>query len=198
MPVALTREKQWTADEFLAADQRSFGDAWRYELVEGRIVAHAAPAPEHGAIGAGLTGVLARLLAGKPGGCRPEIGSGAAPKAAQRNTARIPDVMVRWGQHPRVVFEVISPHELRDWQGRDLKLRHLQALEGIQEFVELFQDDFAAHVYRLAPDGAWTFETLGGPEAELRLDSIALRVKLSEIYIFAEIPPADPADSALA
>ena len=48
-------EESWTAERFLTTDQHEFGDAWRYELIDGRIVAHAAPSPEHGAILAGLT-----------------------------------------------------------------------------------------------------------------------------------------------
>ncbi len=44
----------WTADEFLRTDQSEFGDAWRYELIDGEIVAHAAPSPDHGAILMGL------------------------------------------------------------------------------------------------------------------------------------------------
>ena len=38
------------ADAFLRTDQSEFGNAWRYELVRGVIVAQAAPAPEHGVI----------------------------------------------------------------------------------------------------------------------------------------------------
>jgi Uma2 family endonuclease len=187
MTIVLKGERSWTADEFLATDQHDFGDDWRYELIDGRIVGHSAPMPEHGAILAGLTTVLGSRLAGMPGGCRPESGSGATPRTKQRNTARIPDLLIRCGEHPRVAFEVVSQSEIRDWRGRDLKRQHLQAVEGMQEIVELFQDDHAVHVYRLAADGAWTFEAAGGPDAVLRLDSIGISVTLREIYVFAEI-----------
>jgi Uma2 family endonuclease len=100
-----------TADEFLETDQREFGDAWRYELVDGRIVAHAAPRPDHGAILSLLNAALVSRLRGRRDGCRAESGSGAVPKRQQRNTARIPDAMIRCGEHPRVVFEVVSPSE---------------------------------------------------------------------------------------
>jgi hypothetical protein len=42
-----------SADQFLETDQCAFGDAWRYELVDGTIVAQSAPAPRHGASAAG-------------------------------------------------------------------------------------------------------------------------------------------------
>jgi len=180
----------WTAECFLATDQHEFGDAWRYELVDGSIVAHAAPSPEHGAILAGLTGALANRLRGNPDGCRPENGSGAVPRQAQRPTARIPDAMIRCGEHPRVLFEVISPSELRSWRLRDRRRRDLQAVEGVQEIVELYQSERACHIYRRRTDDSWSFEALDGAEAILRLLSVSLELPLSEIYAFAE--PSDP------
>ncbi len=52
---------EMTAAEFLATDQAEFGDARRYELDEGVIVARAAPPPEHGAI-LSMLNVARRLL----------------------------------------------------------------------------------------------------------------------------------------
>src|SRR5208282_4770703 len=89
--------KVWTADEFLRTDQREFGDAWRYELIDGEIVAHAAPTADHAAILMGLGTALGNRLRGNKDGCRPEAGSGAAPRQQQLPTARIPDAMVRCG-----------------------------------------------------------------------------------------------------
>ena len=176
-------EQDWTAERFLETDQHEFGNAWRYELVGGRIIAHAAPSTEHGAILAGLTGALGSRLRGNPDGCRPESGSGAVPKAAQRPTARIPDAMIRCGEHPQVMFEVISPSELRNWTEQDARRRDLQAVEGVQEIVEL---------YRRLPDDTWSFEALGGADAILRLSSVALAIPLSEIYEFADLPEPEP------
>jgi Uma2 family endonuclease len=130
--------RKWTAEEFLATDQHELGDAWRYELVDGVVVAHAAPSPDHGAILSGLTTALGRRLESRSDGCRPETGSGAAPKTQQRATARIPDAMIRCGETPRVVFDVVSPSELRAWRARDRMRQHLQDLEGIQEIVEIY------------------------------------------------------------
>jgi hypothetical protein len=53
-------DKAWTAEDFLRTDQREFGDAWRYELVDGRIVAHAAPTPAHAKIVVALSGSVYR------------------------------------------------------------------------------------------------------------------------------------------
>jgi Uma2 family endonuclease len=188
MEAATNPGRDWTAEEFVRADQAEFGALWRYELVDGQIIGHAAPAPEHGAILFGLGLALGRAMQGKAPGCRGETGSAATPRTEQRSTARIPDLLIRCGEHPRVSFEVVSPSEIRDWRARDLKRQHLQAVEGMQEIVEIYQDDYACHVYRLSPEGRWTFEALGGAEAVLKLESVGVELKLSEIYQYATTP----------
>ena len=77
----------------------------------------------------------------------------------QRDTARIPDAMIRCGQHPRVLFEVVSPSELRHKRQWDQKRADLQAVEGVQEIVEIYQDEMLAHAYRRHGAG-WVFELI--------------------------------------
>ena len=168
------------ADAFLRTDQSEFGPAWRYELVCGTIVAHAAPSPDHGAILSNLTSEIRTRLRGHPE-CRSEVGSGAVPHYERRDTARIPDATIRCGGVPRVVFEVISPSELqhkRDW---DQKRADLQAVEGVQEIIEVFQDEMLVHAYR-RQGTAWTFESIGNAEAEVRLPSVGISVPLAALY----------------
>jgi Uma2 family endonuclease len=144
LTIAETAGRIWSADEFLQTDQRESGPAWRYELVSGCIVAHPVQAPDHAVIAANLAGALIGRLRGS--GCRAELGSGAAPLRQQRNTARIPDASIRCGEHLRVVFEVISPSELRHWRDRDQKRRDLQDVEGVVEIVEVYRAEAAVHV----------------------------------------------------
>jgi Uma2 family endonuclease len=168
------------ADEFLRTDQLAFGTAWRYELVRGTIVAHAAPSPEHAVILSNLVYELHSRLRGHPE-CRSEVGSGAAPKYEQRDTARIPDATIRCGKHPRVLFEVISPSELQHKRQWDQKRSDLQAVEGVQEIVEIFQDEMLAHAYR-RQGTSWTFESIAGPDATMTLPSVGLTVPLAALY----------------
>lgn len=168
------------ADAFLRTDQSEFGSAWRYELMRGAIVAHAAPSPEHGAILNNLARETGNRLRGHPE-CRSEVGSGAVPAYEQRNTARIPDAMIRCGQHPRVLFEVVSPSELQHQRQRDQRRADLQAVEGVQEIVEIYQGEMLAHVYRRR-DNAWTFEWVAGPDAAVELHSVSLAVPLAALY----------------
>jgi Uma2 family endonuclease len=168
------------ADAFLRTDQCEFGNAWRYELVRGRIVAHAAPAPEHGVILSNLAAAIHSRLRSHPE-CRSEVGSGAAPQYEQRDTARIPDATIRCGKLPRVLFEVISPSELQHKRQWDRKRADLQAVEGVQEIVEVFQDEMLAHTYRRY-GAVWIFESIAGPEAQMALPSVGITVPLAALY----------------
>ena len=181
------------AGEFLAVDQWAVGDARRYEPVDGRIIARAAPAPAHGAIVAGLVAALGVRLGGRAQRCWPEVGSGAAPVSLQQHTARFPDAVVRCGGSPRVVFVVVSASEVRAWRGHDRMRADLQSAEGVSEIVEISQDEVAAHVYRKAVDGSWSFEAIGGPDAVLRLPSVGIELPFAEVYAFAAVrgPPKD-------
>jgi Uma2 family endonuclease len=112
MDTAARHSPYLDADAFLRTDQSEFGSAWRYELVRGTIVAHAAPSPEHGVIIGNLAREVGNRLRGHSE-CRLEVGSGAVPQYEQRDTARIPDSMIRCGTLPRVLFKVVSPSELQ-------------------------------------------------------------------------------------
>jgi Uma2 family endonuclease len=172
----------WTAEAFLRTDQRDFGSAWRYELVAGLIVAHAAPSPDHGAIAGNLAYALGGALRRQQSTCRVEVGSGAAPKRQQNDTARIPDVSIRCGECPRLVFEIVSPSELRRWRQRDQRRRDLQDVEGIEEIIEVYQVEAAVHVYRRAGGGSWRFEAIDGLDAVLPLESVGIELRLADIY----------------
>lgn len=100
--------------------------------------------------------------------------------------------MVRCDGHPRVAFEVVSPSEIQDWRTWDQKRRHLQAVEGMREIVELFQEDYAVHVYRLSAQETWTFQALGGAEAVLHLESVGLSIPLTEIHLLATFAQPEP------
>jgi Uma2 family endonuclease len=128
-----------------------------------------------------ISGSLFDRLFGYPAGCRGAIGSGAVPKRRQSVTARIPDVIIRCGEHPRVVFEVLSPSELRRWRQRDSKRLDLQDVAGVREIVEIHQAEAAIHLYRSTDDGR-TFTTIAGLDAMPTLESVGVRIPLAEIY----------------
>jgi hypothetical protein len=89
--------------------------------------------------------------------------------------------MIRCGQHPRVLFEVVSPPELRHKRRWDQKRADLQAVEDVQEIVEIYQDEMLAHAYRRHGAG-WVFESIAGPEAQMALPSVGISVPLAALY----------------
>src|SRR5262249_40359273 len=140
----------------------------------------AAPSPDHGVILSNLAAVLHSGLRAHPE-YRSEVGTGAVPQYEQRDTARIPDAMIRCGQLPRVLFEVISPSEIKNKRQWDQRRGDLQTVEGVQEIVEIFQDEILVHVYRRR-DAGWVFESIAGTEAGVALSSVGIIVPLSALY----------------
>jgi hypothetical protein len=81
-----------------------------------------------------------------------------------------------------VVFEIVSPSELRARKARDRKRRDLMDTASVAEIVEIYQD-FAVHIYRRRPD-AWTFALVEGADATLARESVAIELPLAEIFEF--------------
>ena len=54
-------------------------------------------------------------------------------------------------------------------------------MEGVQEIVEIYQDEMLAHAYRRQGDG-WLFESIAGPDAEVELRSVGISVPLAALY----------------
>ncbi len=91
------------------------------------------------------------------------------------------------------MFETVSPSELRAWRVRDRKRRDLHDVEGVQEIVEIYQDDMAAHAYRREGDGTWSFAAIDGLASILVLRSVGLEMPMIEAYEFAlpNVPDED-------
>jgi Uma2 family endonuclease len=171
-----------TADEFIVTDQSVFGDDWRYELIDGAIEGNAAPTPTHGVILANLVTALKTRLRAHGERCHAETGSAAAPAREQRNTARIPDALVRCQGLPRVTFEIVSPSELQKIRDRDKKREDVKEVEGVVQIVEVYQHTMAAHIHSKTDTGVWGLVPISGKEAILEIESIGISVPLIEIY----------------
>jgi len=128
--------------------------------------------------------------------CWPEVGSAAVPSYQPRDTARIPDAMIRCSKHPRIMFDVVSPSEPYHKRDRDLRRSDLQAVEGVQEIVEIYQDEMLAHAYRRQEAG-WVFQSIAGAEAEIALPSVGIAVKLAALYLRVELAASGEQPTAI-
>jgi Uma2 family endonuclease len=170
-----------TVEEFLAADQSEFGDAWRYELVDGQPVAHASPSPEHGAIMMNLGAALKARLRGTP--CRPEGGSAAVPRDKSEDRARIPDVMIRCDGKPTVLFEIISPSDEKSQVRKAIRYADLKNVDGVREIVEVVQDEPLCRIHRWREEiGGWQMEEIAGASSTLSLSLLDIQIPFGEIY----------------
>lgn len=184
-----------TVEEFLAADPKDFGDAWRYELVDGYPIAQASPSPEHGAILANLSAALKNRLP-RGGPCRPEGGSAAVPRNKSRDRARIPDVMVRCDGTPTVLFEIISPSDEKSQKAKAERYADLKNVDGVREIVEVVQDEYVCRIHRWRDEiDGWQMEEITGARNTLRLASLGIEIPFEDVYdgvLPAEQTPTPP------
>jgi hypothetical protein len=171
-----------TADEFVDTDQCEFGDAWRYDLVDGVIEAHAAPSDKHALMLSNLIAALHGKLRSHEAGCHVETGGAVIPARKIRNTARIPDALARCKGLPRVTFEIVSPSELRRVKQRDKKREDVKQVEGLVQIFEIYQHTMVAHVHSRTAAGIWEFVSVSGKEAGLDMPSLCISIPLIDLY----------------
>jgi Uma2 family endonuclease len=170
-----------SVEDFLA---HTFPDDLPHELVDGVVVAHAAPTEEHGHILANLVSAIHRALDEARSPCHVEAGSGVRPRRRTKATLRVPDAVVRCpqdanGNAPVAVIEILSASNSA--ADMDEKTRDYKSLPSIRQIVHIAQDRPAVSFQRRAGD-LWIAEELEGRDAVLRLDGLSVDVPLSIIY----------------
>ncbi len=78
-----------------------------------------------------------------------------------------------------MILEVLSPSTERYDRGR--KWLAYQALPDLRHFVLVAQDQRRIEAYH-REDAGWRYELLQAPDAVLRLDAVAVALRLDEIY----------------
>ncbi|MBS1829324.1 MAG: Uma2 family endonuclease [Acidobacteria bacterium] len=82
--------------------------------------------------------------------------------------------------NPKVIFEILSPStQDYDYGGKFLLYRQVPS---IQEYVLVWRDQPRAEVFRRAPQEKWILSSFQGLGATLILESLELRLPLSELY----------------
>lgn len=91
--------------------------------------------------------------------------------------------------NPRVIVEVLSP--TTEAYDRGNKFEYYQGIEALEEYLLIAQDHPAVQSFLRQGDGTWSLMGFNGPDATLRLRSLAITIPLPEIYYriqFAERP----------
>ena len=164
------------------------------EYFDGEVVAMAGGAsPAHICITTNLTRLIGNQLEGKP--CEP-FDSDMRVRVPECNAVFYPDLTVtcetpRFADtrlatllNPTLIFEVLSPST--DRADRGIKFDCYRTLDPLNAYVLVYQDEPRLDLYTRQPDGAWQYETTKGPQATLRIESVACELRLADLYARVE------------
>jgi len=174
-----------TPEEYLALDRDA---ELKSEYHDGELFPVAAASFRHARlVGRGFSAIESRLR-GK------DCAAAVSPLRVRVSPTQFvyPDIAVVCGKpqftdeqvdtitNPKVIVEVLSPStQDYDYGGKFGLYRRLASL---QEYVLVSQDEVKVEVFRKQTEMLWTFETIAGAEATLRLDSLGVEVPLAEVY----------------
>jgi Uma2 family endonuclease len=172
---------------------------YKSEYFDGEIVAMAGASPDHGRVVSNLSTLLGSHLGNGP--CEHFIAD-LRVQLAEANSYVYPDLVVVCGpavfdesdnlQNPTLIIEVLSPSTERKDRGD--KFAAYRRRESLQEYVLVAQDRPRVEVYRPAVENSWPRVLLiEGLDAEVRLESIGLALRMSDIYrrVFPASGPKD-------
>jgi Uma2 family endonuclease len=178
-----------TLDEFLRWDD---GTDTRYELIDGFPVAMAPPAEAHRILALRLASRIdAGLRSRRP--CNAQIEAGVV-RPDRADSYFVPDIAVTCEPNqpgrqvmvdPILIVEILSPSIERE--DRPLKLPAYQGIASVREILLIDADCHHAELFR-RENNHWEIELVRGAEATLLLDSVGLRVSMSELYEGIAIP----------
>jgi len=174
-----------TAEEYLdrerAADSRS-------EFYGGYVYAMSGGTWAHATLISNVARRLGNALDGTPCGVS---SSDMRLEVAPRTMYTYPDVMVICGEprfvdarkdavtNPTVIVEVLSPST--EAYDRGFKAQQYRAIESLQEYALISQDQPRVEVYRRR-EGQWWLKDVVGLESSCRFESVNAAIPLSEIY----------------
>ena len=212
IPPPTAAARRYTPAEYLrisdATDQRL--DYWDGVILDrngnpvqfgprGEVLDMAGASPNHGLISSNVGGEVRSRLKGTP--CDVRDGS-VQVRLGPGGRGAHPDVVVCCGEvqldpesrtgpvilNPRLVFEVFSPStEVYD---RLRKAEGYRAIESLQEYVFVSQDEPRVETYYRSTDGVWSFgPTVTDPAASVHLRSVGVDLPLAEVYARVAFPP---------
>lgn len=173
-------------EAYLEADRKA---EFRSEYVDGVVYAMSGGSPAHATLILRVGSLLDVALTDRP--CRTSV-SDLRLRTGRRNSYVYPDVMVFCSEYeleegatdivknPVLVVEVLSP-STESWD-RGGKFARYQAVETLQEYVLVSQDERRVEWFTKLPDGAWRYAVAEGPGAQCRLTGLGVSILLDELY----------------
>ncbi len=186
-------EKRFTPDEYLRLERAA---ETKSEYDDGVIFAMSGASERHNLLVAGIVRSAGNRLASR---CR-VYPSDMRVRIQKPTRFFYPDVTVVCGQshladdqrdvllNPLVIFEVLSDSTAAFDRGR--KFLSYQALESLQEYVLVWQDEYLVEYYR-RDAGQWLYAVARGLDAVLPLSSAECEIPLRDIYYQVELAPPE-------
>lgn len=181
---------KYTASEYLALEREAVE---KHEFLDGQIYAMAGASVRHNRITLNIGGELRAALRGSRCEAFP---SDLRVRVSATGLYTYPDISVVCGEpefeddgvetllNPTVLVEVLSP-STADYD-RGAKFEHYRALPSMREY--LLVDQHRAHVmhYRRQDEGTWLLAETRDLDDAIRLPSLDIELKMSEIYARVE------------
>ena len=82
--------------------------------------------------------------------------------------------------NPVLIVEVLSPSTERYDRGR--KFEHYRSVESVAEYLLISSDRINAELYTRQHDGTWNLRAVNKLEDALQLESVGVRLTLSDLY----------------
>jgi Uma2 family endonuclease len=174
-----------SVDEFLNWDS---GDFLTYELVDGEPRAMAPTNRTHGTLQSELDRLIGNHPRAKGSPCDVVTAPGVIPHLFAEDNMRVPDLGVTCTPYeteqaalpePVLLVEILSPsNQAKTWTN----VWTYTSIPSVREILVLHTSRIAAEVLRRSADDTWPERTTMITEGDLVLDSIDLRVPLTELY----------------
>lgn len=180
-PVAYITEQEYLEGEMLSEE--------RHEYFDGHVYAMAGATDSHEIVAMNIAGLLWAHLRGKP--CRVFKGDlKVRLRFIEKPLYYYPDVMVAcdptdnhrlYRERPKLLIEVLSKDENKDWVEKSSAYRRIESLE---EYVIADPNPDQPVVWILRREDGWEPpETARGMEAEFTLRSVGLTLRVSDLFV---------------
>lgn len=176
-----------TEEEYLEFERQS---EERHEYVNGRVYAMAGAKWNHIRITGNTHTALDNLLADTP--CVVVSNELKLKVESKKMSYRYPDLMVICGEpdfvdgqtdiitKPKLIIEVLSPSTALE--DRNVKLDEYTALDSVQEYLLISQDEAKIERYLRQESGDWLYSKVKGLDATLSLPSLGVTLDFAFIY----------------
>ncbi len=201
--MAAQPQNRLTPEEYLEIERAA---EFRHEYYNGQMFLMPGGSFKHAVIIANLTAQLHFALKHRP--CL-VANSDLRARTAESGLYTYPDVSVVCGEpkfadgrtdtlvNPSLIIEVLSPSTER--KDRGFKFAQYRAIESLQEYALVSQDEPRVEVFRRQEGGHWLLTEFLGLESQARFESVDISIPLAEIYLKVDLDksgqsPLHPAD----